>query len=93
MITIRIGDNILNKSKTANLIYNRRRELGLTQFDVAKKIGYKHGNFIGMVEKGQSFFPVEKWKKYARALGVEEKQFLRVVLEDFYPDMLKFLKE
>ena len=83
----------MKQIKIGNFILNRRQELGLTQMDVAKKLGYKHGNFIGMLEKGQSFFPVDKWKAYARALQIKELPFLRVVLEEFYPDMLPHFRD
>jgi transcriptional regulator with XRE-family HTH domain len=83
----------MRKTKIGNFILNRRQALDLTQLDVAKKLGYKHGNFIGMLEKGQAYFPVEKWKAYARALQTNELQFLRIVLEECYPDMLPYFRD
>ena len=82
----------LRKTVIGNLIYNRRTQLGMTQFEVAKALGYKHGNFIGMLEKGQSYFPVDKWQDYARVLQIKEEEFLKVVLEEVYPNMLPYFK-
>jgi len=88
-----MSGKIVRETKVGNMIVQKREQLGLTQYEVGKKLGYKHGNYIGMLEKGQSYFPVEKWEAYANALGLDKKTFLRAVIEEAYPSMLPYFKE
>ncbi len=69
----------------------RREELGLTQAELARKLGYRYGNFIGYLENGKAVFPVEKWEEYAEVLQVDKHVFLKQVIGAKYPDMLAFL--
>lgn len=69
----------------------RREALSLTQADLAKKLGYRYGNFIGYLENGKAVFPVEKWEEYADVLQVDKHVFLKLVIESKYPDMIPFL--
>ena len=87
-----MGGKIVRETKVGNMIVQKREQLGLTQYEVGQKLGYKHGNYIGMLEKGQSYFPVDKWQDYARVLQVKEAEFLKVVLEEVYPNMLPYFK-
>jgi transcriptional regulator with XRE-family HTH domain len=72
-------------------IRENRERLGMTQAQLGKKLGYRYGNFITMLEGGNAGFPVDKWKKYAEALEVPEHEFLKVVLGAAYPDMMPYL--
>jgi len=73
-------------------IRKRREELGMTQLQMGKALRHRYGNFVGMIEKGQSPFPMEHWKEYADILQVPRHEFLKVVLEDLYPDTLDYLQ-
>ena len=73
-------------------IRRRREQLGMTQLQMGKALRHRYGNFVGMIEKGQSPFPMEHWKEYADILQVPRHEFLKVVLEDLYPDTLEYLK-
>ena len=63
-------------------IRERREELGMTQREFGAELGYAYGNFIGMLETGQSRFPIDKWQRYAEVLEVPREEFLRRVFED-----------
>lgn len=53
-----VGDNILN----------RRRELGLTQEELAKRMGYKSKSTINKIEMGINDIPQSKIVKFAEVL-------------------------
>jgi transcriptional regulator with XRE-family HTH domain len=53
-----VGDNILN----------RRKELGLTQEELAKRMGYKSKSTINKIEMGINDIPQGKIVKFAEAL-------------------------
>lgn len=74
-----------------DFIKKRREELKLTQAALAKKLGYRYGNFIGYIENGKAVFPVERWEEYAEVLQAEKHVFLEIVLRDKYPDMIAYL--
>ena len=46
----------------AEFCKDRRREVGLTLKDLADQMGYKHPNFVSMIESGQSRVPIEKFE-------------------------------
>lgn len=53
-----VGDNILN----------RRKELGLTQEELAKRMGYKSKSTINKIEMGINDIPQGKIAKFAEVL-------------------------
>ena len=53
-----VGDNILN----------RRKELGLTQEELAKRMGYKSKSTINKIEMGKNDIPQGKIAKFAEVL-------------------------
>ena len=54
-----VGDNILN----------RRKELGLTQEELAKRMGYKSKSTINKIEMGINDIPQSKIVKFAEVLA------------------------
>ena len=55
-----------------NRIRARREELGLTQEELAKRLGYKTKTSITKIETGNNNFPLTKVSQFARALNVTE---------------------
>lgn len=51
-------------------IKNRRQELGMTQSDLAKKLGYTDRASVSRVESGQIDLPQSRIVKFAEALRV-----------------------
>lgn len=57
-------------TETGRLIKKRREELGLTQEELAKKLGYKSKSTINKIEVGINDINQTKIVKFANALGV-----------------------
>ena len=57
-------------------IRNRRIELGLTQEDLAKKIGYRSISTIAKIERGINDIPQSKIKAFADALNTTPSQLM-----------------
>lgn len=53
-----------------------RKSLGMTQVELAKKVGYRNRNAISMIEIGENDVPTEKLSKIAIALGVSVSDLL-----------------
>lgn len=70
-------------------IRNRRIELGLTQDELAKKVGYKDRSMITKIEKGLVDLPIEKVNVFATVLGVTASWLMGwedKLIEDGYTD-------
>ena len=56
-------------------IKKRREELGLSQEDLAKILGYKHKSSINKIELGAADVPRAKVPSFAKALGMTAIEF------------------
>ena len=56
-------------STTGDRILNRRKELGLTQEELAKRMGYKSKSTINKIEMGINDIPQSKILKFAEILN------------------------
>ena len=65
------------KNRIGKMLRAYRDKTGLTQVDVAKDLGYKYGNFVGMLEGGNAVFPLAKgkWLEYAKLIGPSRPSF------------------
>ena len=59
-------------------IRNRRIELGLSQDDLAKKIGYKSRSTINKIEMGKNDIPQSKVSAFAKALDTTPSYLLGI---------------
>jgi len=81
-------------NRTGKMIRRYREDNDLTQLELAQQPGLNYGyaNFIGMLESGNSKFPLKHWKAYAKAIEADESEFLVAALLDNFPDMEPCLK-
>lgn len=63
-------------STVGNNILNRRKSLGLTQEELAKKMGYKSKSTINKIELGINDIPQSKIAKFAEVLGTTPAQLM-----------------
>ena len=71
-----VGDNILN----------RRRELGLTQEELAKRMGYKSKSTINKIEMGINDIPQGKIARFAEVLNTTPGHLMGWDEEDNSPE-------
>ncbi len=57
-------------------IKRRRIELGMTQQELAKKLGYKYGSTISKIESGINHPPYSKINIFAEALNVNPLELI-----------------
>lgn len=62
----RIGTNIMR----------RRKELGITQEELASRMGYKSKSTINKIELGINDIPRSKVMKFAEVLGIEPAELM-----------------
>ncbi|KAA0573410.1 helix-turn-helix transcriptional regulator [Azospirillum sp. Sh1] len=69
------------------IVAQRRKELHMTQTEVAKKMGYRNPNFVSMMESNSSRVPIERCFELADILEMDRIWFLKRVLGDHYPQV------
>jgi len=67
----------------ARVIKENRIKVGLTQKQLAKKLGYKTVVFISRLENGQYGIIPSKVKKLAKALGISPEHIAQARVNDF----------
>ena len=74
-----------------NWLKEQRQAAGLSQLDLATKLGFKYYTFISQVENGFSRVPTEIMGAWARELGLEQAAFARHLLMYYEPEMYRLL--
>lgn len=72
-------------------IKNRRIELGMSQDELAKRVGYKNRSSINMIESGQTELRQSKILKIAEALSVSPSELMGFNDNTITPARLKAL--
>jgi transcriptional regulator with XRE-family HTH domain len=70
-----------------------RAEAGLSQVELAGKLGLKYYTFISQVENGFGRVPTESMEAWGRALGVDPSRFARELLAFYDPELHRLLFE
>lgn len=69
----------------------RREAAGLSQRDLANKVGLEHYTFISQIEAGRGRVPADRYEAYALALGVEPRDFAMTMLRFHEPHTYRLL--
>ena len=69
----------------------RREAAGLTQAEVAEKVGLRYYTFVSQVESGVGRAPIEAQAAWAAALGVDPAEFARTLLRFYEPELHRLL--
>lgn len=70
-----------------------REAAGLSQRQMAAKVGADYYTFISQLETGRGRIPPDRYLDWARALGVPEKEFVRQILRFYDPVTYEILFE
>src|SRR5215211_9561983 len=70
-----------------------RARAGLSQIQLAGKLGLKYYTFVSQVENGFGRVPSETMEAWARALGVAPAEFARRLLSYYDPELHRLLFE
>ena len=70
-----------------------RKTAGLSQIQLAEKLGLKYYTFVSQVENGFGRVPSESMEAWARALGLVPAEFARHLLSYYDPQLHRLLFE
>ncbi|GHA18273.1 transcriptional regulator [Devosia pacifica] len=63
----------------------RREAAGLSQREIAEKVGLEYYTFISQIEAGRGRIPPDRYLSYAHALGLEARPFARTMMRFYDP--------
>lgn len=68
-----------------------RQRAGLSQVELADRLGYKYYTFIAQVENGFGRVPTESMEAWALAVGATPAAFARELLSHYDPELYRLL--
>jgi transcriptional regulator with XRE-family HTH domain len=68
-----------------------RARAGLSQVELAERLGFKYYTFVSQVENGFGRVPTESMEAWALALGQEPAAFTRELLSYYDPELHRLL--
>lgn len=69
-----------------------REAQGLSQRELAEKVGIEYYSFISQIEMGTGRLPIERYEAYANALGVPAREFTLTMLSYNEPTIYRLLQ-
>ena len=79
------------RKQAGDWLKQRRADAGLSQIDLAARLGLKYYTFISQVENGFSRVPTEAMEAWATELGLEPAAFAKHLLLYYEPEMYRLL--
>jgi transcriptional regulator with XRE-family HTH domain len=70
-----------------------REQAGLSQRQLAAKVGTEHYTFISQLETGRGRIPPDRYVDWAKALGVQARPFVQEILRYYDPTTFNILFE
>jgi transcriptional regulator with XRE-family HTH domain len=70
-----------------------RENHGLSQRDLAEKVGVEYYTFISQVESGRGRIPPDRYRVRAKALGVPPREFVKRLMRYYDPVTYRILFE
>jgi transcriptional regulator with XRE-family HTH domain len=68
-----------------------REAAGLTQAELAERVGLRYYTFVSQVESGLGRLPIETQGAWALALGLEPREFAQTLLRYYEPELYRLL--
>ncbi|WP_269713760.1 helix-turn-helix domain-containing protein [Caulobacter sp. NIBR2454] len=69
----------------------QREAAGLTQAEIAERVGLRYYTFVSQVEGGYGRVPSEHFESWAKALGHDPQAFAKMLLSFYDPDVFRLL--
>ena len=79
------------RKQAGDWLKQRRADAGLSQADLAARLGLKYYTFISQVENGFSRVPTEIMGAWASELGLEQAAFAKHLLMYYEPELHRLL--
>ena len=80
-------------SPTAQMLSKGIEDSGLTQRDIADRVGFKHPNVLSMMKQGLTKAPLDRLPALSQALGLDQTRFLLVAIEEYHAGDYEVLRD
>lgn len=84
---------VQSRKEAGTWLKELRARAGLSQVELAEKLGLKYYTFISQVENGFGRVPTDQIGAWGRALGEEPSGFARKLLSYYDPELYRLLFE
>jgi transcriptional regulator with XRE-family HTH domain len=81
------------RKRAGSWLQERRKAAGLSQIDLAARLGLKYYTFVSQVENGFGRVPIDGMEAWARALDIAPPAFARHLLACYEPELHRLLFE
>lgn len=81
------------RQEAGRWLKSARERAGLTQAELAERVGLRYYTFVSQVESGLGRLPIETQGAWAEALGLEPSDFARTLLRYYEPELHRLLFE
>lgn len=78
-------------SPTAKMLADAIEKSELTQREIADRVGFKNANIISMLKTGETRVPLDRIPSLAQTLGMDERLFLMIAIEEYHPGVHEVL--
>ena len=85
------GKGMEPRKRAGAWLQERRKAAGLSQVDLAQRLGLKYYTFISQVENGFGRVPSESMEAWGLALGLAPADFAHHLLSYYDPDLHRLL--
>lgn len=79
--------------QAGNWLRSMRENAGLSQRELAEKVGALYYTFISQIESGKGRIPPERYESWADALGIDSREFSIRMLGFYEPTTYKLIFE
>lgn len=80
-------------STTANSLAKGIKASGLTHREIADRCGFKQAELISELASGELRVPLEQIPTLTQTLGLDERKFLNIAIQEYYPGVQEVLVE
>ncbi|HKA81318.1 MAG TPA: helix-turn-helix transcriptional regulator [Xanthobacteraceae bacterium] len=81
------------RKQAGNWLKQLRADAGLSQVELAGRLGLKYYTFVSQVENGFGRVPTESMEAWAVALGADPSTFARQLVSFYDPELHRLLFE
>jgi len=85
------GDTTRLRKAAGNWLHQMRNKAGLSQIELAERLGLKYCTFVAQVENGFGRIPLEDMERWAGALELSPHDFARRLLSYYDPNPYRIL--
>jgi transcriptional regulator with XRE-family HTH domain len=88
---MKLSSSVQKRRQAGLWLRGLRLKAGLTQLQLAQRLGLKYYPFISQVERGFTRVPTDKMEQWALEVGVDAEQFVRRLISFYEPELHRLL--